>query len=222
MNKIKVEILKSLKSIIGHYASEKVWSSDEIKISEQAVGGKVEIVNPDGSLTDAPDGDYVMDNGFSFTVKDSMISVIEGEAPEQGASGQPANEGDKSKGGVVEENPGGLTQAATDNVDTPAKEETPEEEKTETPDFEALEERVITLEQTVADMQAVIEGLKTAPVAATKEDVDSFSKEVSDLHATIKQLAKVPVEFSKTTQNNTVKESKEDKLLQLARIMGKK
>ena len=59
-------------------ANEKTYSPNEISLSDRVVGSKVELINPDGSLTVAPDGDYQVDD-FEFTVKDGLISAIEGQ-----------------------------------------------------------------------------------------------------------------------------------------------
>lgn len=63
--------------------SQKVSSSD-YKIESREVGAKVEIIDADGTLVSAPDGEYEFEDGFKFIVKDGVIESIEGEveAPE--------------------------------------------------------------------------------------------------------------------------------------------
>ena len=193
MSNVKSEIMNTLKKILGFYEEKKVedfkvYSDSEIKISDKAVGGKVELVDADGNLSDAPDGDYEMDNGFKFTVKGGVIASIEGE-----------------------EKPKEDAPVEADATDTPVEDAPAEDSK-----YAELEARVTALEQAVADMNSSVQA------AATKEDLGAFTKEVETLNSNIQLLAKVPVEFSQTTKNNTVKESKEDKLLALAKMIGSK
>lgn len=181
----------------------KVWSDTELKISQPEVGGKVEIIDgATGELTPAEDGDYEMDNGFKFTVKDGQIASIEGQ--------------DKPEEKKDEEAP----VDAAEEAETPTEEAPTEEQPDEVAELKA---KVADLEALVAGLAQAMEELKGSTAgAASKEDVDAFSKEVANLTETIQKLAKVPVEFSKTSTNNTVKESKEDKLFELARVLGKK
>jgi polyhydroxyalkanoate synthesis regulator phasin len=199
MSNIKNDILSTLKNIMGFYSEEKfakVYSDAEIKISQREVGGKVEMIGSDGSLSDAADGDFEMQDGFKFTVKDGLIASIEGQDA-------PVDEAPKEDVPV---------QAEAPAQDAPADAPTNE--------VDDLKQRVADLEAMVAELIQKVEG--AAQMAATKDDVAAFTKEVADLNHNIKELAKVPVEFSKTTTNNTVKESREDKLIELARILSKK
>ena len=203
MSNIKSEIVKTLKNLLGFYSEEtlaKVYSEAEIKISQREVGGKVELVDAEGNLSDAPDGDYEMEDGFKFTVKGGIIDAIDGqEAPEEAPK----------------------EEAPVEQAEDAPSEDTPE---AVIPDcVEELKAKVSELEGIVQVLVQAMEELKgSTEVAATKEDVSQFSKQVSELNATIKQLAKVPVEFSKTSTNNTVKDSKEEKLLEVAKMLGRK
>ncbi|MFT3912239.1 MAG: hypothetical protein QM737_22620 [Ferruginibacter sp.] len=89
-NKIKEELRKTLASLTN---SEQMAAptTDEINVSDMVVGGKVEIVNPDGSLSDAPDGEYDY-NGHKLEVKDSLIVSIDGDKGEQKPAEDMANE----------------------------------------------------------------------------------------------------------------------------------
>ena len=68
------KIKEELKKISEMFSS----SEPEIKVSEMVVGGKVEMVNTDDSLSDAPDGEYTVDKDV-IVVKDGQIVSINGE-----------------------------------------------------------------------------------------------------------------------------------------------
>ena len=199
---IKKELIKTFKALMGlpSYFG-KVYSDGELKISDKAVGGKVETIQADGSLAPAEDGDYVMDNGFSFTVKDGVITAIVGEeAPVEAAA--PASEAG----------------------------EDPAEEATESPADEATEDQadaaIAEMQKKIDDLSARLDALEKAntQMAAEKIEsaaaIESFTKTVKELNDNITTLAKVPVEFAKTNKSAVVEESKEEKLLGIARLLG--
>lgn len=113
----KKEIVVQLKKMLGLFneeaeaSSPKVYQENEIKISAFEVGGKVELIDGNGELSAAPDGDYEIADGSKFTVKDGVIASIEGqEAPEESttedvevvAEEAPADEAPKEDGKVAE------------------------------------------------------------------------------------------------------------------------
>lgn len=75
---IKNELVKSLKNLVSAYFGQ-VYTDSQIKVSDKVVGGSVEMIAADGTLSPAPDGDYAMESGFSFTVKDGKIVSIVGQ-----------------------------------------------------------------------------------------------------------------------------------------------
>lgn len=196
MNLIK-ELLKSARLLMGEYVENKVWSPSELNISQMEVGGKVELIDADGQLSPAPDGNYELEDGSKFTVKDSVIESIEGQEV-------PAEE-----------------DVPVENAEQPKEEVPAEAPKSEpNPELEELKSKVSELEGQLSELLKVVEELKsTSEVVATKEDVAEYSKNVKDLNQTIQQLAKVPVQFSQTTTNNVVKDNKE-KLLDFAMVLG--
>ena len=193
---IKKELISTFKNLLGVYFG-KVYSDSELKISDKSVGGKVEQINSDGSLTPVEDGDFVMQDGFSFTVKGGVIESIVGQEK------------------VVE-------QAVED--DTKPEVETPAEEATETPEQEAedetkVDERLTAVEQAVAEIKAMLDSMKMEKMESAKA-IETFTATVKELNTNIQTLAKVPVEFSKTNKTASVEESKEEKLFAVARMFG--
>lgn len=193
---IKKELVATFKNLLGVYFG-KVYSDSELKISDKSVGGKVEQINSDGTLTPVEDGDYVMQDGFSFTVKGGVIDSIVGQ-----------------------EKP---VEQAVEN-DTSKEVETPEEEATETPEQEAedetkVDERLTALEQTVEEIKTMLDSMKMEKMESIKS-IESFSSIVKELNENIQTLAKVPVEFSKVNKTVNVEESKEEKLFQMASMIG--
>lgn len=81
LNQIKNELIKALSTLKGQKFEEEL-PSDTVKVSERVVGGKVEIIQPDGTLETAPDGEYELSDGFKFIVKDGVIASIDGETEE--------------------------------------------------------------------------------------------------------------------------------------------
>lgn len=77
MSKItKNDILKFNKVVQKlKFMDAKVLSDNEVKISEKAVGGKVELVDAEGNLVAIEDGTYEVD-GFRFVVTDGTITEI--------------------------------------------------------------------------------------------------------------------------------------------------
>jgi hypothetical protein len=83
------KILKAFEPLVAAYQSKvkeetqemasQVYKDSELKISEKAVGGKAEVVNTDGTLSVCPDGEYELEDGSKFKVKDGLISEWNGE-----------------------------------------------------------------------------------------------------------------------------------------------
>lgn len=172
--------------------ADKVYTADEIKISDKVVGGKVEMVQPDGSLAPAADGDYKMEDGFSFTVKDGAIASIEGEQPIE----------------QTEETP---VEAAED-VPT-------EEQPTEDTTVADLTARIDALEKQFADVVAMMQGVQASKEEEMKQ-VEQFNSIVTELNDNIKTLAKIPVKFSETNKTPSYQESRQEKLADVAKIIA--
>ena len=196
---LKNELVKTFQNLLGIYFG-KVYSNSEIKVSSMEVGGKVELINPDGSLTDAPDGDYVMEDGSAFTVKDGMISSIVGQ--------------DQSVQVVNQEEVSTEELSVTDQAPVEEPVQPVEDSK-----VSELEIKVSELEQKVNDLISSMESMQSEKMESEKV-INQFNEQVSLLNKNITELAKVPVEFSKTNKSVTVEESREDKLSVLATIIG--
>ncbi len=208
---IKKEIVRTLQSLVGIYFG-KTYSKDELNISDKSVGGKVEIVTADGTLAPAEDGDYAMEDGFAFTVKDGMIESIVGQDA-------PAEE----EAPAEEDKP--VEEAAEIPAEAPV-EEAPAEE-VEAPAEEVAEDTAVAdLQTAVADLTAKVDACMKALESMNMEKqnnteaIEKFTKEVAELNNNIQTLAKVPVNFSKTNTSKFVEESKEEKLLSIAQMIG--
>ncbi len=210
MSNIKKEILNTLKLLLGNVAEQsdtpKIYGSNEINISELAVGGKVELINADSTLTTAPDGSYETEDGSKFTVKDGLIDSIEGED----------ESGDNSTSGTTKEP---VKAAATGTTETPEAEVA--EDSATADAIKALEDKISAISTSIGELQTVINDLKSAQeMSANKEEVNEFAKQFSELNTTIKSLANIPAEFTKTNTNNVVADSKEEKMLELVNIFN--
>lgn len=159
----------------------------ELKVSEVAVGGKVEMVDGEGNLIPASDGVYEY-GGHSLEVRDGVIVSVDGDKPAEEAPGQ--------------------------NSAQEVKEEMSEEAS-------ALPSEIESLKAETAELRKMIDEMKNAVAEfATQKDVNHFSAHVLELTDLIKKLANVPAEFSKTSTNNVVKDSKDEKLTDVTRIIN--
>lgn len=182
---IKAELYKALKMMVGQFEEiEKVYTESEIKISDKIVGGKVEMIQPDNTLAPAPDGDYKMEDGSMYSVKDGVITAIDGETP------------------IVEE--------------VPMEEVPVEDVPVENDKVTKLEERIISLEESIDKLYNMIEESKVSK----EDEVSEFTKQVAELNQTIKTLASIPVEFTKVDSTVNVRESKDDKMNDLVKILN--
>lgn len=205
---IKEEFLKAYKNFVGATGGEKIYSPSELKISENSVGGTVEIINPDKTLSPAPDGTYKLADGAIYTVKDSKIESIEGEDEPQDDAVQAA-------------------------ADAPA-EGSPAEEETETPAEEKAEDAeedtiIANLQQTVSDLTDKVDGLVAAVAELSasnmkeqKEALAAFNSELNQVKEHVKFMAKIPLEASKTSKSNVVKDEREKQMFELGKLFNTK
>jgi outer membrane murein-binding lipoprotein Lpp len=202
---VKKQLIESFKNLLGLYF-EKVFTYDQIKISDKAVGGKVEMIQADGSLGPVEDGDYVMDDGFSFTIKDGQIASIVGEdAPEVVDVVEEVEAGEEKK------------EDEEEKMEEPVVEEPVQSE--EDNKVAELEAKVAELESKIDSILNSMEMMKSEKDEA-KEAIQEFNKQVAQLNDNIKTLAKVPVEFSKTNKTPLAEESKMEKINDLATIFA--
>ncbi len=191
LKQLKRELFKTFKGLqLEHFEGELKYAPEELNISERVVGGKVELINEDGTLSALPDGDYELTDGFKFTIKEGLIESIEGEEPVEEQAEEMADE------------------APIEEVSDPLAD---------------LKAETETLKAEVDALKQAIEEIKNgASNNATKEDVQGFQSEVSKLNETIMKLAKIPAEASKTTKSNIVKDSREEKMLEFAKLFKAK
>jgi hypothetical protein len=207
INEIKNELVKALKFLKAESladASETPTSLDanSVQISERAVGGKVELIGSDGTLSVAPDGTYELSDGFKFTVKEGLIDSIIGEGgTDAGAADETmANEGGNSADAAPE----------AGSID--------ELKKTIAENSQAIAE----LRDEIASFKQLLESLQgNVETAASKEDVKAFKEEVTKLSDSIIKLAKLPVENTKTNKSTIAKDKKEDKLMEFIKAIKK-
>ena len=199
---IKQELVKSLKNLVSAYFGT-VYTDSQIKVSDKVVGGIVEMIAPDGTLTPAPDGDYAMEDGFSFTVKDGVIVSIMGEEA------------------VVEDMTAPtptpvVTETPTNMEDVAPVEPTPMEKQ-----VAYMEEKLRSLEEKIAAIEEAIKGMTSASMESEKT-ISTFNKIVDELNTNIKTLANIPVQFSKVDSSVKNNEEKQEKLNNLVNILNKK
>lgn len=216
---IKEEFLKAYQNFVGATAKAdelenkndgKIYDKSNLKISDKVVGSKVELINDDKSLSDAPDGDYTLSNGDVLTIKDSLIEAINGQV-------DPVSEDEKKE------------ELGEEIVEDDTK-ETPEDEVKETPEEEVEEEEtndqvIANLESTVQALSEKLDGLVDAVAALSatnmndnKVALSAFSAEINELKAHVKFMAKIPLEGSKTSKSNIVKDDREKQMLELGRL----
>jgi hypothetical protein len=185
------EKIKDVLKALGAFAE----NQPELKISEVAIGGKVEVINADETLAPAPDGEYTTEDKDVITVKDGFIVLINGEKGEE-------------------------EKVADEPAEELAEEEVKEEEAPVEADWkaevDALKAETEALKAAVEELQ---KGLADKSEAEEKMSAD-FSKQLTDLTETLKVLSVMPAEFSKTSSNNLVTDSKDEKMKAYARIIA--
>lgn len=204
LTKIKNELSKVLMNLSENKPTEsnnelgKVWSSNDLDVSSREVGGKVEVVNVEGQKEAAPDGDYKMEDGFEFTVKDGLIVSIVGEQPKE-------------------------EMAPDAEVEQPEVEvEQPEEEMPESPEMEGVKSAIAGLDERVRAIEDALQVItENMGNKASKEEADNFSKQLSELNETLKKIAKIPTQMSKVNNADVVKDEYEKRLADLSTLFKK-
>lgn len=209
---IKTQIIESFQKLLKVYFG-KIYQESEMKITEKVIGGKVEFILPDGELGQVPDGEYVMYDGFTFEVKDGLISKIQGQEQE---SAQEDTE-------VSEEAVSGDTSTQEVEAEV-SEEEVVEEVVVEDPRISEMETKISELESKLSEILQMLsdsEKVKNEEMTNQTKAIEAFNLTVKELNEKISILAKVPVQFSKTNSNQANEESKADKLSVLADIIGR-
>jgi len=220
MNNNKHEVINGLKKLLGNLIGyfSKTYTEGELQISSKEVGGKVEMIQADGSLAPAPDGEYPMEDGNTYVVAAGIITEIKpAEAP---ADAQPQDQPVKAES---EED---LSAPAEDApaeapVDQPADQPSPDAKVAE------LESKVAELEAKVEEMASAMESMISEMMAKEVESVKSetlsaiqqFNKVVEEMNNNIKTLAKTPVQFSQTNSKPSVQDEKHEKMKNLLNIL---
>lgn len=159
-------------------------SQPELKVSEMVIGGKVEVINSDGSLSPAEDGEYTIDKDV-LVVKDGQIVSINGETETAPVEEEQAAEADAP---VVEDVPADADWKA---------------------EVDALKAETETLKAAIEELKKAMEDDKASEQTMSAE----FSKQLTELTNVFKVAINTPFEFSKTNQSAIEKEAKENKML---------
>lgn len=171
---LKVELLKTYRNILKVFM-DKVYTTDEIKISDRSIGATVEMVQPDGTLAPIADGEYVMEDGFTFTTKDGVIESIAGEAPAEAPS----------------------EEVKAEDVPTDA----PTEEAPA--DGPSMEDRVATLESKVDSILEILKAMAENQMKS-QEAFEAIESNVTSITTEFNALKKTPVESTKLKKSNEV------------------
>lgn len=161
----------------------KTYAESEIKVSSKEFGGKVELVDSEGNLSDFPDGDFMIEGDDNvYTASQGQISAINGEsAPAE----QPA-----------QEQPAAPVEAP---VEAPAQPEQPQgDEKAR---IDSLEAEVAALKEQIAQLLAASQNM------AKQEDFNAVKKGLDSINEKLNVLATTPAEFSKTNSSAITKDS---------------
>lgn len=210
------EIKETIAQAIFHFTTEpdqdpsdKVWADSELNISNKEVGGKVEIIDADGNLQDAPDGEYKMEDGTVLTVKDGLIAEIESADQE---------DAEKSEEDMAAADPEQSADDAEGKEDAAEGDTDKEDEAAD----KALLDEIQSLKQSIADLTSLITGVQNKQQdMASQKEVNELKLSVESLNGNIIKLAKIPVENSKTSKKAEVKDDKEAKLIEFAKALGK-
>jgi len=210
INDIKKELVKALgllkQESFDDAGSVTSLDANSVKIAERAVGGKVELIGSDGTLSVAPDGTYELSDGFKFIVKDGLIDSIISE------DGNDASTDDEDMADATDD--GGEDSA--DAAPEPGS-------------LDDIKQVVAENSQAIAELRQEIEALKqvlqalqgNVETAASKEDVNAFKAEVTKLNDSIIKLAKLPVEETKTNKSTIAKDKKDEKTMEFIKALKK-
>lgn len=185
----------------------KTYSDDQLKISDRVIGGKVEMVNADGSLSQIEDGSFCMTDGFCFSTRQGLIDNIEGQEAMAKKAEAPIS-GDTAVSASTA--PDAVT---TDPTDDDAAEDSD------------LADRVTQLEGIVSQLVQALTMSKTNEAKLSsqiKEAKEAHSKEVGELNEKFGKLIKTPVQASKTSIQVNKNEKLNDSIKIMAESLKKK
>ena len=196
----------------------KVYEDAELNISAKEIGGKVEIVNADSTLSPAPDGEYKMSDGFTFEIKDGLITSIAGQEPVEAATEDKAAEstsGTTEDAKTDEPTSGSTEEVKAEDVPTDAP---VEEVPTQDDAVAQLQDRVGAMESKLNEIIDMINGVQMK-AQTDSETIQQFNQTVLELNSHIKVLANTPAQPSKTNTRPSVKEDNQQRMLQLSEIL---
>jgi uncharacterized protein YlxW (UPF0749 family) len=205
---IKNELVKTLRNLVSAYFG-KVYTASELKVSDKVVGGVVEMIAADGTLSTAPDGEYIMEDGFHFMVKGGVIETILDK------DGNPIVEVEEEELSDYTPSEQPIMTGETVSTEMDIVEDVTSIESSL---FE-LYNRVMEMEGKVTELQNQLAEMTTQKMESEKA-IETFNKVVNELNNNIKTLASVPVQFSKTDNSAKENEEKQNRLNELVSILN--
>ncbi|RKR82656.1 hypothetical protein BDD43_2841 [Mucilaginibacter gracilis] len=170
-----------------------------VNYGELVKGAAVEISTSTGSEP-APDGEYNLSNGVSFTAKDGKIDKVIADGKSEEDLGDDEDSTDEDLATVAPE------------VEDETKEVAPEAENP-TLAIQTLIDKINELEGIIKTIQGVM------PTMPTKQEMSAVTDEIQKLNKAIGVLAETPAEFSKVNNTIEAKNDKASKLEALASLM---
>lgn len=162
----------------------------EVQISDRSVGGKVELIGTDGTLSPIPDGTYVLSDDFKFTVAGGFITAI-GDVEVVAAATEPTEEEKKTAEGV-----------AAAAAPAPAA-ITPEEADEIRANLQQVNTRIDEVMNAITELKSALTATGTSATLAA-QSYDKLTGEIVKLN---EHLEKEPITPSRTN----LKEEKENK-----------
>lgn len=174
MNKIDLKnALEKMKVALFGKQNYEAFSASQLQISELVVGGKVEIVGADGTLSDATDGEYKLDDSTVITVKDGLIDTIVEPAKEDET---PADEDVKAEDEAPQEDTPADTPA--ESVDDVQKEVESVKDEVEAlkVEIKELKNDISEFSKVIVKMSSHIQVLAKIPAETSKTSKDAFAR----------------------------------------------
>jgi len=194
-------LFKSEEVKVEKFEAVKVKDGDQLVEvqGELAPGTQVITSSANGSAT-APDGQYDLEDGSSFIVKDGVVSEVLSEASNSNDNDDFDSE-DKSDEDMADAVPSDDDSKA-DSEDADADDKEAEADAANTAGIQALTEKVTELVNAVNAINQALEG------KADKADMSKMAEAFTSINKAFEVLAETPQEFSKVDNSNLYKDSK--------------
>ncbi|WP_449439638.1 hypothetical protein [Pedobacter steynii] len=192
INKGLLKFAKALNLALETVEFENVETStgEQINLSGREVGSEVTIADS----APAPDGEYVLSDGFKFTVKDGKIDSIIEEVQKV------------EEEVLAEEKPSDVVVEDAPKSDDKDKE------------IEALKAEIESLKEQIASLTSQFSAIENF---ATKEQFENLQTVFNSLNESVLKLANIPVEESKTSLGFKSNNKKYNDMAALANALKK-